>query len=179
MTNDLDDELPLELSLIEAALNRLGYLTSVVPGEHELSVAMADDRQLEQGHVTTRHMAVRSLHVADHPGSGIRLLTFSTSYPFDAPDESDDDIRVAAAEVTQYLVLGHFEVDDDLSVHLRYSTLVDAAAPPSDEVLVQLVSLLDYQQLHFGDYLEAICAGKVTLEAFAEVVAQGEASGLD
>jgi hypothetical protein len=178
MTHDLDDELPLELALIDAALNRLGYRTAVVPGQHELSVDIADDRSLDS-HVSTRHMAVRSLHVSDQPGSGIRLLTFSTSYPFDAPEDIDDDIRVAAAEVTQYLVLGHFEVDDDLTLHLRYSTLTDAAAPLSDEVLVQLVSLLDYQQLHFGDYLEAICAGKVTLEAFADLVAQGEASGLD
>lgn len=171
-------DMPLDLALVDAALNRLGYPSRPVTGEHELTVDLADDRQLEQGHQSARQMAVRSVAVAGHE-VGVRLLTFSTSYEFDADVDHLDDARLAAAELTQYLVLGHFEVDDDGSPHLRYSTLIEASAPPSDDVLVQLVSLLDYQQLHFGDYLETVCSGAVTIDAFADLVARGEASGLD
>jgi hypothetical protein len=106
------------------------------------------------------------------------MLTISTSYEFGAGDGNADDLRLAAAEATQYLVLGHYEVDDDGSLHLRYSMLLDSAAPLPVEAVGQTIAIIDHQQLRFGDYLELICNGQQTLAGFAELVAVGEASGI-
>ena len=172
--------MPLELEVVGAALDRLGYPARPVPGEPELSVEIADNRGLDPAE-SARSMAVRCMSIAGSAGtaSEMRMLTFSTSYPFSAPLDALGDARLAAAEVTQYLVLGHVEVDDDGSPHVRYSMLVEASSVPSDALLTQLVSLLDYEQLHFGDYLQALFTGDATIEVFAELVARGEASGID
>ena len=158
-----------DLIALAAALGALDYPATDV-GDDELQVMFAGD-----GGEPDRPTAVRWVELSDGP----HLLMFSTSYPFEAPADSIGDIVRAAHETTQYLVLGHFEVDDDGSVHLRYSTVVDADAPPSPVLLANVVGLLDHQQQHFGDYLEAICTGKVTLDLYAELVAEGEASGID
>jgi len=108
------------------------------------------------------------------PTAGMQMLMVSTSYPYGATADNLDDVRLAAHECTQYLVLGHFEVDDDHSLHLRFSTLL----PDTDEVPVdqigQVLALLDTQQQHFGDYLEMLCKGETELSRFAELVAAGE-----
>ena len=164
-----------DLGDIAAALGRLGYdVTPAAHADDELELQLSGD---EPGQ--TRATAVRLTAPARPAATPVHLLMFSTSYRFGATNENLSDIRLAAAECTQYLVLGHFEVDDDGSLHLRYSTLVEDAVPPSDAVLSQIVGLLDFQQQHFGDYLERISSGSVTIDLFAALVATGEASGLD
>lgn len=158
-----------DLTALAAALGALGYPATDVDDD-ELQILFAGD-----GAEPDRPTAVRWVDLSEGP----HLLMFSTSYPFDAPADSIADIVRAAHETTQYLVLGHFEVDDDGSVHLRYSTVVDADDPPTPVVLANVVGLLDHQQQHFGDYLEAICTGKVTIDLYADLVAEGEASGID
>ena len=158
-----------DLNALTAALGALGYPATDV-GDDELQIMLAG-----QGEVPDRPTAVRWVDLSEGP----HLLMFSTSYPFAAPADSIGDVVRAAHETTQYLVLGHFEVDDDASVHLRYSTVVDADDPPSPAVLANIVGLLDHQQLHFGDYLESICTGEVTIDLYADLIAEGEASGID
>ena len=158
-----------DLTALAAALDALGYPATHV-GDDELQIHLTGD-----GVEQDRPTAVRWVSLAE----GVHLLMFSSSYPFDAPADSIGDVIRAAHETTQYLVLGHFEVDDDGSVHLRYSTVVDADDPPSPAVLANVVGLLDHQQQHFGDYLESVCTGEVTIDLYAELVAAGEASGID
>lgn len=158
-----------DLTALGAALGALDYPATVV-GDDELQIMLAGD-----GAEPDRPTAVRWVQLSEGP----HLLMFSTSYPFAAPADAIADVVRAAHETTQYLVLGHFEVDDDASVHLRFSTVVDADDPPSPSVLANIVGLLDHQQLHFGDYLEMICAGKVSIDLYADLVAEGEASGID
>lgn len=164
-----------DLATIGDALRRLGYDVTPAAADDELELQLSGD---EPGQ--TRATAVRLAEPSRRPDtSPSHLLMLSTSYPFGASKAALSDVRLAAAECTQYLVLGHFEVDDDGSVHLRYSALFEDSAPVSDGVLAQIVGLLDYQQQHFGDYLERICSGAITIDLFAELVAAGEASGLD
>jgi hypothetical protein len=164
-----------DLGDIAAALGRLGYdAAPAVHADDELELQLSGD---EPGQ--TRATAVRLTAPSRPAAVPLHLLMLSTSYPFGATKENLSDVRLAAAECTQYLVLGHFEVDDDGSLHLRYSTLVDDAAPPADAVLEQIVGLLDFQQQHFGDYLERICSGAITIDLFPDLVANGEASGLE
>jgi hypothetical protein len=163
-----------ELGDIAAALTRLGYDVSPAAADDELELQLSGDEPDQ-----TRATAVRLAEPSRPDSSPSHLLLLSTSYPFAATAAQLADLRLAAAECTQYLVLGHFEVDDDGSLHLRYSALFEDSAPVSDSVLRQIVGLLDYQQQHFGDYLERICSRDVTIDVFAELVAAGEASGLD
>jgi hypothetical protein len=158
---------------VAAGFDRLGVQSKPVPDTDDLlEVAISGD-----GPDDARPMVVR---VAGTDEAAItRMLMFSTEYPFGAGEVTLDDLRLAAHEVTQYLVLGHFEADDDGSLHLRYSTLFEAGAPPSDVLLANILQLLDHQQLHFGDYLESLCSGETPPDLFARFVAAGEDSGID
>jgi hypothetical protein len=161
-----------DLDSVTAALTRLGLDSRPGPDPDLLEVTISGD-----GPDDPRSMVVR---VAGTDGGGsTRMLMFSTDYPFGAGTASLDDVRLAAHEVTQYLVLGHFEADDDGSLHLRYSTLFEADAPPADVLLASIVQLLDHQQLHFGDYLESLCSGETPADLFARFVAAGEDGGID
>ncbi len=166
--------LPLELILIEVALNRLGYRTASNPPLGELFVEMADDRQFQQGRVSTHQLLVRSLTLNGDDGPASRLMTFDLAYPLDVPELLRADVLQALPQLAGQLVLGHFELDDDASLHMRYSMLIDSIAPLSDEILLQIFSLLDYQQLHFGDYLEEMCAGRLTADVLPDVMAEAE-----
>lgn len=160
-----------DLTALGAALDALGYPAEVVGGD-ELRIELPSGDE----HEPARPTAVRLVELDE---DGTRMLTFSVEYPFLVPDDLQGDVVRAAHETTQYLVLGHFEVDDDGTVYLRYSTVVDAEAPPSPRVLATVVGLLDHQQQHFGDYLELICAGEVDIDSYPELVARGEASDID
>lgn len=105
----------------------------------------------------------------------LSVLLFSTNYEFGATPDTIEDVRRAAHEITQYLLVGHIEVDDDCSVHLRHSQLL-GSEPLAEGVLVELVGLLDFEQLHFGDYLQELCEGEIGIEGFAALVRDGEAS---
>ncbi len=156
-----------DLSDVAAVISALGYAVETV-GDDELEVGLSGDTPDQP-----RPTAVR---LAGAPDGEARMLMISTSYEFGAAAGKVDDLRLAAAEATQYLVLGHFEVDEDGSLHLRYSWLVDNAAPLPTEVTSQVVSLVDHQQQRFGDYLELVATGQQDVETFADLVAIGEAS---
>ncbi|GAA5155539.1 hypothetical protein GCM10023340_41100 [Nocardioides marinquilinus] len=105
-----------------------------------------------------------------------RVLWVDVRYPFTAPDL--DAARIAGARLHPYLALGHTEVDDDGSLHHRYAMPVDTTSPLPAGLLAQALSVLSYEQVHFGDYLEALCRGDVEVDLFAELVARGEAAEL-
>lgn len=107
------------------------------------------------------------------PERDLSVLLLSTNYEFAAPDDAIEDVRRAAHECTQYLLVGHVEVDDDRSVHLRHSQLL-GADPLEDDVIADLIGLIDFEQLHFGDYLQELCEGEVGIEEFAALVRSGE-----
>lgn len=164
----------LELAVLTATLDRLGFATEVAEGQDQVWVMLSgDDAEDER-----RPMAVRSVPAAGDVDAGLRLLMFRTSYPFSAPADRIDEVRLAAAEITQYLQLGHVQVDDDGQLHLQHTMLIEADQPLSDAVLGHLVALLDHQQQHFGDYLAQSCAGEIPASLFAELVARGEQLGL-
>ena len=159
----------IDLSDVAELVRALGYGVATV-GDDELEVQLSGD-------APDQHRAT-AVRLAGVPDGEARMLTISTSYEFGAGNGNADDLRLAAAEATQYLVLGHYEVDDDGSLHLRYSMLLDSAAPLPVEAVGQTIAIIDHQQLRFGDYLELVCNGQQTLAGFAELVAVGEASGI-
>ena len=110
-------------------------------------------------------------------GSATTLVHLDLTYPFTAPDLAA--ARLGGAVLAPHLLLGRTEVDDDGSVHHRYAFVVDEEAGPTALVLAQVVSVLDFEQLHFGDYLEVLCGGRCEIEDFARFVEAGEASGID
>lgn len=172
---DTDEaKLPLELILIDVALNRIGYRTASNPALGQLFVEMADNREFEQGRVSTHQLLVRSLTLSGDEGPASRLMTFDLAYPLLVPASLHSDVLQALPQLTSELVIGHFELDTDATLHLRYSMLVDSIAPLSDEILLQIFSLLDYQQLHFGDYLEEMCSGRLTADVLPDVMAEAE-----
>ena len=169
-----ESELPLELILVDVALNRLGYRTASNPPLGELFVEMADNREFEQGRVSTHQLLVRSLTLSGDDGPASRLMTFDLAYPLVVPASLRSDVLQALPQLASELVVGHFELDADATLHMRYSMLIDSVAPLSDEILLQLFSLIDYQQLHFGDYLEEMCSGRLSADVLADVMAEAE-----
>jgi hypothetical protein len=149
---------------VAGALTRAGF--SVTRGSEELSIPLSGDDG------DSRAAYLKLVRLADEAS----LLTFSTSYPFGAEDSNLDDARLGAHECTQWVPLGSFQVDDDGSLHFRYS-LVIGDALPSDDLLVGLVGLIDFQQLQFGDYLAQLLAGEIGIDRFPDLVAAGEDSG--
>ncbi|WP_244930917.1 hypothetical protein [Nocardioides sp. W7] len=116
------------------------------------------------------------LRLVSARGQDERMLLVDVTYPFTAPVV--DDARLAGALLSPHLVLGHTEVDDDGSVHHRYAMVLDTAGELPAAVLTQVVAVLDYEQVHFGDYLEAVCVGGARLDLFAELIVRGEESGI-
>lgn len=172
----MDDQTMLGLDAIAAVFARIGLAHAVDPAGDQVLVTLADGSAI--GGNGGRELAVR-VHDAGPGASGSSpLLTFSAAYDLDVPAHLSDDVRTATAILTRFLVVGHFELDDDdPALHLRYSMLVERR--PSEALMLQLVSLLDYQHLHFGDYLEAVCSGAAPIAIFEDLVQRGEASGLD
>lgn len=161
----------IDLSDVAEVVQALGYDVATV-GDDELEVQLSGD--------TPDARRATAVRLAGAPDSEARMLRISTSYEFGvgaAPDRADA-LRLAAAETTQYLALGHYEVDDDGSLHLRYSMLLDSQAPLPVEAVGQTFAIIDHQQQHFGDYLELVCTGEQGISGFAELVAVGESTGL-
>lgn len=155
------------LTELAAFLTDLGV--EVVPpasDADQLLVALSGDEPQAPHPATLQLVASR--------GQDEQLLLIDVTYPFTAPVL--DDARLAGALLAPYFVLGRTEVDDDGSVHHRYALVVDAAADLPRGVLTHVVSLLNYEQLHYGDYLEAVCVRQARLDTFAELVARGEAN---
>jgi hypothetical protein len=153
------------LTELAAFLTDLGV--EVVTSEADQLVAALSGAAPEEPHPATFEM-VRSR------GQDEQMLLIDVTYPFTAP--KPDDARLAGALLAPYFVLGRTEVDDDGSVHHRYATVVDAAADLPVGVLTNIVSVLNYEQLHYGDYLEAVCVEGARLDTFAELVRRGEAN---
>lgn len=106
--------------------------------------------------------------------SALRLVQVESTYPFRA--ERPDEVRLAGALLAPHHVLGRTVVGDDGSVGHRYALPVATDEPFPAALLTQVVSVLAYEAIHFGDYLEALCCGDVALAQFTELVERGEAS---
>jgi hypothetical protein len=105
----------------------------------------------------------------------VSMLTFSTNYPYSAQPDGLDEARLGAHEASQWVPLGSFQVDEDGSLHFRYTLIIGATLPEPD-VLLGLIGLVDYQQLQFGDYLAQLLAGKIDAAHFAEFVSIAESA---
>lgn len=151
---------------LRTALEALGYQPAPY-GEDGLEIQVSGDEP-----PATRPMRLRLATLQEDAESAASLLTFSLTYEFGAPEDGIDAIRLAGSVIDRYLLLGHVVVSDEGEVGLRYSMLLDRDL--SSEVLVQLMGVLDYQQLHYGDYLEAICTDEVDLDFFPAFVARAE-----
>lgn len=114
------------------------------------------------------------LQLVASPSQPAQLLRFEVTYPFRAPDV--DDARLAGAMLMPHLVLGHTEVEDDGSLHHRYAMVVDITGDVPAGPLHHALAALDYEQVHFGDYLEVLCEEKPPVRLFAKLVEQGEAA---
>jgi hypothetical protein len=154
------------LAALSRALEALGYQPAPY-GEDGLEIQVSGDEP-----PATRPMRLRLATLQEGAASAASLLTFSLTYEFGAPEGGIDAIRLAGSVIDRYLLLGHVVVSDQGEVGLRYAMLLDRELSP--EVLVQLMGVLDYQQLHYGDYLEAICTDEVDLDIFPAFVARAE-----
>ena len=164
-----------DLAQVGQALAQAGHAVAQGPTPDQILVQLSTDDPSEK-----RLALLRLKDLDPMPGApALRAFTVLTSYPFAARPSDVNDVRAAAAICTNELAVGHFEVDDDGDVHLAYEALVGPTDAGLLETCVPLLQLIDYQQLHFGDYLEQICSGEINLELFARFVAAGEASGLD
>lgn len=106
------------------------------------------------------------------PETQAAFLSFSVTLPWVASDLTT--ALAAASIVNRELVFGTFQVAEDGRIGYRHGQVFDAEGTVTLSQFSALIQLVDYQQLHFGDYLEGPCAGRVSVEQLPRLIQLGE-----
>jgi len=165
----------VELGFIQTALEPIGYSseindptdTTLVP---ELVVLLGDD---DEGRI--RSLRIGFVPEADELTS-TKLLHFYSPLPFTAAEGVGiDNLRAAVAIVNEHVAIGAFGVHNDASLYFRYLLAGGRGRFFDDDMVVEIVAFIDFHQEHFGDYLDGVCAGEVSVAVLADVIARAEA----
>lgn len=152
-----------ELATMATALQAAGYPARVMTGQpdtvpEQLEVAYGED---ELGRD-------RLLHITPIPSpaeevTATRFMKFAVSLPFQIPGEKRAEMAQAIAIVNAHLATGHFGLDANNALHYEYTLALPETAAIDGDMLVELVALTEFQQSHFGDYLEGVGDDEVSI----------------
>jgi hypothetical protein len=113
-----------------------------------------------------------STHAIQHelgPSSSL-LASFVVDLPYSPEPDRLDEVYRATAIINSHRPVGHFEVKPDGALSFRYALVVGIEQLPDAQVLLDLIALLTQQQFTFGDYLEGVCEGEVSVYILDEVL---------
>lgn len=169
LTPELEARYSAELELFAAAL-RDDYPVRVVEAGDELPVPtmLVDLGADEDGR--DRTMAVGFLPLGDDELPSTQLLQFYVRLPFDVADDQRDEVLQAASLLNAAIAIGHFAVRDG-EAYYRYVLAAPAGDVVDGGMLGDLVPLLHFHQLHFGDHLEGVATEEVAVQALPRLLA--------
>lgn len=161
----------VELGFAEDAATRLGYATRWVDTGQpnslpELVIEFGDD-------ATGRS---RGVHASFIPDGGemesTKFLLLDSPLPFTVPSESRVEIRQAIAIVNEHVALGRFGLRADGAIYFRYVLAVPKFSSLDNDMLGEVLAFVEFHQENFGDYLEGVVSGAVSVLVLDAVIAQ-------
>ncbi len=101
-----------------------------------------------------------------------QFIKFLVLLPFKAPSDRLMEIAYAITIVNEELALGHFGLSSSGNLSYQYCLALDQDATLEGETLIELVALTEFHQEHFGDYLEGVCEGEVSVYVLKQLIQQ-------
>lgn len=158
-----------ELGFAESAAQARGYATTLIDAggqtAPELVITLSTDADGR-----ARMLRASFVPVGDDM-EHTKFLQLWVPLPFTiGADASLADVREAAAIVNEHVAIGRFGVHDDATVYFRYILAAPKHSMLDDEMVGEVIVFCDYHQEHFGDYLEGVCDGEISLLVLADVI---------
>ncbi len=122
-----------------------------------------------------RELNVNIMPLGPEDAEGTAFVQFYLQLPFSAPEERLFDVRAAATILNNRLGIGHFGVNQQGDVFLRYVLATPVGQPLDKAMLEEVVDFLDYTQAHFSDYLEGVCEEEISVLVMEQVIEAAEA----
>lgn len=157
-----------DLNRMEATLQAVGYTAQVHSAANQRQSYLnvnygADDLGRD------RILNV-SLLLSTENAAVTQFAKFSIALPFSIPSEKMADMARAVVIINEELAIGNFGISVDGTLYYQYILAMEQNAPISDEMLVELVNLIEFQQEHFGDYFEGIFDGEISVSVLDKVI---------
>jgi hypothetical protein len=159
-----------ELSTLAGALEAAGFATHLLErGDGlELTTLMVafgkDDEDRD------RAAAISIMPFSADQLAATQFTQFYMPMPFKVGD-ARAEVAQAASIVNVAMAVGHFAVRDD-ELFYRYMLASPRGASLDPDMVAELVTMLQFHQEHFGDYLEGVNDGEIDLSVLPDVIAQ-------
>jgi hypothetical protein len=156
----------VELGFLEDIFNEKGYTTHLVEKSSEIPyhTLLVDLEADAAGR--PRQMALTYYPVSEEDVDYILLLQYFLELPFDVKPAQTAAVAELLAYINSKVVLGHFGVTEGKAkLHYRYVQSLPKADVISREAVSDVITLVNFTPLLFGDVLEQLSIGKVSLES--------------
>lgn len=160
-----------ELGFLEDIFNEMGYATHLVEKSNQIPyhTLLADVEADAMGQ--PRQMAMTYYPVSEDEVEFTLLLQYFLEMPFTIQPEQ----FCATAELLSYInskvVLGHFGITEGKArVHFRYVQALPNNEIVSKEAVSDVIILVNFTPLLFGDVLEQIAKGQISLDEARRIV---------
>lgn len=132
--------------------------TELVP----LHVLLAGFRQDEEGRDRILH--VTFLPLDDEQLESLQLLQLYYTFPFQLRPENRAQVAELLLSLNAMLAIGHFGINDQQELHLRYTYALSASETFREEETLDLVELFVNCCDLFGPAIEQVANGTATAE---------------
>jgi hypothetical protein len=160
-----------ELGLLSVTLQQAGFSTEFLSAGDELPVgALVVDLGADE-HDRPHLMTISIMPFGDDQFGATQFFQFYTALPFSPARAQMGDLGQAIAIVNGAMAIGHFGVRRG-ELFYRYMLAIDSSTTIGSEMLIELMSLLTFHQEHFGDYLEGVLDGQISLAILPKLIEQ-------
>jgi hypothetical protein len=155
----------VELGQLEAIFTEMGYAAQLVEKSpqipyHTLLVGLEPD---EKGRPL--QMALTFYPLGEDDLESTLLLQYFIELPFDLDEKGLARAVELLPHINNKAVVGHFGVTDGQNkLHYRYVQALPLYETVSQDAVVDIVVLASYTPVLFGDVLEDLAEGKISLE---------------
>lgn len=161
----------VELQLVTPAVDALGYTSTTISSDGdanpELIVSLSTDEDGRQ-----RTLRISFIPVGDNV-SHTKFVQMWSPLPFTAGAATTrHELLEAVAIVNEHVALGRFGLQDDGTLYFRYILAVPRSEMLDDDMFGEIVAFCDYHQEFFGDYLEGVCEGEISVLVLANVISR-------
>ena len=163
----------VELGFLEDIFNDRGYTTHLVEKSNEIPYHTLLVNLEADAAGRSRQMALTFYPVSEEDVEYILLLQYFLEMPFDINPDQTGAIAELLSYVNVKVVLGHFGITEGKNkLHYRYVQALPNQDVVSKEAVSDVITLVTFTPLLFGDVLEAMAAGKISLESAKRQVDQ-------
>ena len=163
------------LTQMQAVLQESGRTTRMFEPTPDVPTATLAVTLSSDEKERARELNVNIMPLGPDDAQGTAFVQFYLQLPFLAPEERLFDVRAAATILNNRLGIGHFGVNQQGEIFLRYVLATPVGRPLDEAMLEEIVDFLDYTQEHFSDYLEGVCEEEISVLVMEQVIEAAEA----